>query len=101
VRQRTAEHAVVLVRPPVHAELYAIENHLQGDAVRRTEAFLAARRVPYIDLNPSHLSSADRSHVDWFDTPLARRLLADRVVEAFGSKLSLCQRAVSDASNAR
>ncbi len=69
--------AVIIVRPPVAPELYALENR-QKRILKTAAAFFAARGVPYLDLNPHAYRTLDMSHVDWYDTAKLSADLAAR-----------------------
>lgn len=75
---QNGRHLVVL-RPPLSSTLLQMENQAKGALLQRVRQFLAENNAIYLDLNPGDYSSADGSHVDWFDTPRLSRRLADAI----------------------
>jgi hypothetical protein len=71
---------IVVVRPPVSREIYALENQIQRDTIDRITAFLTQREVAYVDMNPSPYYFSDLSHIDWYDTAKATESLSQRLI---------------------
>lgn len=70
---------VILVRPPVAPELYALENG-KKPILKKTLAYFAEEQIPYVDLNPHAYRALDMSHVDWYDTAALSEDLALRIL---------------------
>ena len=68
---------VVLVRPPVQAELYAAENENLKLVLVELDAFLKIHPVPYYDMNPNHFQMMDKTHLDWYDATEVSTNLAE------------------------
>lgn len=72
---------VVVVRPPVAPELYALENKKQGAMIEEVTGYLRRRGVAYFDMNDGDYFSTDRTHVDWYDTARLSGDVAGRLVK--------------------
>ena len=72
---------VVVVRPPVAPEIYALENKRQAAMIADVAAYLRGRGVAYIDMNGGDYFSTDRTHIDWYDTARLSRDVARRLAE--------------------
>ena len=72
-------YQLIVIRPPVARELYTLENRLQAPQVREVTDWLRRHSIAYLDLNPNDFYPADMSHLDWYDTPEASRMLGLRL----------------------
>lgn len=75
-----SQGSVVVVRPPLDPELYALENQQLPDVVNLVTEYLASNGIPYVDMNSHNYYSLDMSHVDWYDTPKLSEDLALKII---------------------
>lgn len=80
-RYEARDRYLFLVRPPVSADLYELENRSGADLLDRIRKRADAHGAAWIDLNPSDYASADLTHVDWFDTARLSRDLGRRLAD--------------------
>ncbi|MDA0746914.1 MAG: hypothetical protein O2954_10370 [bacterium] len=80
VAQFEQDGQLIVVRPPIHPELYQIENELKTDLIQKVQHYLEAHDVAFLDLNPHNYFSTDKSHIDWYDTPRLSLDLAEELL---------------------
>lgn len=77
---------MVVVRPPIAKELYALENLLVKEKISMVVEGLSQRGITYIDMNPHHWYSTDMSHIDWYDTKEVSKNLGKRLCSVYREK---------------
>jgi hypothetical protein len=79
VIKNLSPNRIIIVRPPVSANMYAFENEDMADTVKLAGEIFKTLGLLYIDMNPNPYSSLDHSHIEWYDTD---RVTADFLLSA-------------------
>lgn len=79
-RVRAEGGRVIILRPPVSAEMYQTEKLMPHPSIPKMTQFLQEKGLVYIDFNPHSYFATDASHIDWYETEALSQELAKRLL---------------------